>query len=1026
MKQFVLIFLVCATSLIAQDVPFYWPSESGGTQISVTNFMRFDAEAISIEDGSMLISWVDARPGNGSVIVQKYSTTNFEDPGMWHADIQLGEQIDGMVLPAGTGSSILPNLCSDGQGGAFVCWNDVVQEGVSSLFVNHISEEPAGNATISWTQNVSLSDNAWVYYEGCRSSRCRSSMLDMAKKMCPDGNGGAWISWLDTQASLYLNHISSDGSINSAFSANGLLVSENTRLNFSLCADSQGNAVLGWSAGATNLPMIQGFSPEGEPVNADGPVVLSNNSAYTRNIELARCGDQISAIWTSYDDEIYGDPIDMQIFNSDLEFLLEENGQRLGVADSYHSVDLQYNELNQSIYVAYLLSGSVYIQCLNAQGNANWPAAKQLNSVVEDGNLMLLSMNTSSSGLYCLLEDYSSAGSQFYALLMDDHGSEMWTAEQGYLGTGLAGFSPAVSVSSGDGLYCAWMCVNRDSEKSELYIQRKTNNSTNQISAESSLRQQSGLGGQYAISALSSEHDYFTFWLNYGKVHMQRTDAETGMKQFGISGLKLDLFDSDCVPYDNGYAVTMDSDGYIWMVVSLYDSTYNECLHLLKLDAEGQVLSGPTYIPSEEDAGLIYQRQQGFKFANDRLYLVYSELGVNSINLKAQAFDLDANMLWGASGIILDNTGYSGNIEKVEFEPLANGGLDVFWSLSINYAPSAANHFQRLSSDGILLQQSSELDIGDSYYSGSDKLDIVHLDNQSTILAISQQGYSIDEGGYLNRLDLVLLDPDLNIIGEENVCNDFGTAYTVDIDEDNIIWISSIRRIENSYSLHMSKYESNLDHISDCKIEELPQLGYMDLLTVKTNSGLQVILTQVEYTNEVNRLRCLVADAGNALSGQHTEYHAELDQSQAYIRINSVVADNHGGFYVTWQNHKNQINGYGDAIFATRICENSVSVDLPNSLSPDKFELHQNFPNPFNPQTWIEFDLNIKTDVVLEVFNLNGRLISVLINEELRSGNHKVLFDAGTSDNPTLGSGVYFYKLSTPEYSSTKRMLLIK
>ena len=91
------------------------------------------------------------------------------------------------------------------------------------------------------------------------------------------------------------------------------------------------------------------------------------------------------------------------------------------------------------------------------------------------------------------------------------------------------------------------------------------------------------------------------------------------------------------------------------------------------------------------------------------------------------------------------------------------------------------------------------------------------------------------------------------------------------------------------------------------------------------------------------------------------------------------------------------------------------------SSTPENYKLYQNYPNPFNPFTRITFELKTKTFVKLTVFDLLGRTIKTLVNETLAPGSFDVLFDA--SDLP---SGTYFYKLSTLEYTETKRMMLIK
>lgn len=90
-------------------------------------------------------------------------------------------------------------------------------------------------------------------------------------------------------------------------------------------------------------------------------------------------------------------------------------------------------------------------------------------------------------------------------------------------------------------------------------------------------------------------------------------------------------------------------------------------------------------------------------------------------------------------------------------------------------------------------------------------------------------------------------------------------------------------------------------------------------------------------------------------------------------------------------------------------------------ITVSQFYLHPNYPNPFNPSTRIQFDLERNEFVVLEVFSLEGRKIATLLNGEKSKGNHVVYFDA--SD---LSSGTYVYRLSAGSYSQTRKMTLIK
>ncbi len=99
----------------------------------------------------------------------------------------------------------------------------------------------------------------------------------------------------------------------------------------------------------------------------------------------------------------------------------------------------------------------------------------------------------------------------------------------------------------------------------------------------------------------------------------------------------------------------------------------------------------------------------------------------------------------------------------------------------------------------------------------------------------------------------------------------------------------------------------------------------------------------------------------------------------------------------------------------------TIGIQQISTSLPDKFYLSQNYPNPFNPNTNIEFSLPQKSFVKLKVFDLLGREIANLVNENLSAGSYKYDFNASA-----LPSGIYFYKLETENFSETRKMVLIK
>ncbi|MEW5799182.1 MAG: phospholipase D-like domain-containing protein [Bacteroidota bacterium] len=98
-----------------------------------------------------------------------------------------------------------------------------------------------------------------------------------------------------------------------------------------------------------------------------------------------------------------------------------------------------------------------------------------------------------------------------------------------------------------------------------------------------------------------------------------------------------------------------------------------------------------------------------------------------------------------------------------------------------------------------------------------------------------------------------------------------------------------------------------------------------------------------------------------------------------------------------------------------------VSVRRMDDVVPVEFALAQNFPNPFNPATTINFSIAAHEKTRLTIFDLLGREVATLVNQELNSGHYTVQWNAST-----LASGVYFYRLEAGNFIQTKKLLLQK
>lgn len=97
------------------------------------------------------------------------------------------------------------------------------------------------------------------------------------------------------------------------------------------------------------------------------------------------------------------------------------------------------------------------------------------------------------------------------------------------------------------------------------------------------------------------------------------------------------------------------------------------------------------------------------------------------------------------------------------------------------------------------------------------------------------------------------------------------------------------------------------------------------------------------------------------------------------------------------------------------------SITTNGNLIPNQFELSQNYPNPFNPSTSINFNIPTKGFVSLKIYDVTGKEVANLVNQDLSAGSYKYDFNASN-----LTSGIYFYTLTANNFRETKKMTLIK
>ncbi|MCI0330161.1 MAG: T9SS type A sorting domain-containing protein [candidate division Zixibacteria bacterium] len=179
------------------------------------------------------------------------------------------------------------------------------------------------------------------------------------------------------------------------------------------------------------------------------------------------------------------------------------------------------------------------------------------------------------------------------------------------------------------------------------------------------------------------------------------------------------------------------------------------------------------------------------------------------------------------------------------------------------------------------------------------------------------------------------------------------------------------------------------------------------------------------------RITNFTSNWSRTVSNIRPNYGDYIDATSREIGPNTVRV------YATWHDGRDQvdINPNPDITDLRPVPSGAYgSVDItiiegaPKVVAsvPKNFVLGQNFPNPFNPSTQIDYALPEAVPVELKVYNLLGQEVKTLVNHEQAAGDHRVVWDGTDASGNGVSSGIYFYKLTTPASVATKRMMFVK
>jgi hypothetical protein len=430
-----------------------------------------------------------------------------------------------------------------------------------------------------------------------------------------------------------------------------------------------------------------------------------------------------------------------------------------------------------------------------------------------------------------------------------------------------------------------------------------------------------------------------------------------------------------------------------------------------------------------------------------------------------QKLDSNGNKLWGENGIRLraDSTGKE--ISGIDFCYDGDGGLFAFWNFKYetNFPPYFYDSLfiQHISKDGERLWGENGIFIDDSiidmldawivnddsggifiqYYKQTNVYYIKKFDssgNFNWILSLQikySRAIKDGSGGIIisgvkdtigpEQLIVNRVSPEGEklwgdgIIVDDSVNNNLRRPAVIFLNSDSTVTVFWDTDWWPNDDLFLQRYSLEGEQVwkEHLKVSEfISPKGRADILSSENNSNIIV-------WGERRDSSALYAQNINALRNKLWNNYDILIMSYSSYDETKVIPDGNNGAIIVWQIdppwggiYAQQISKYGNL---GEVITTVISND--NIMEPGSFYLSQNYPNPFNPTTKIKFTIFELQFTTLKVYDMLGREVANLVNEEKPAGTYTVEFNA-----VGLSSGIYYYRLTAESFSETKKLVLIK
>ncbi|MDP8267359.1 MAG: FlgD immunoglobulin-like domain containing protein [Candidatus Tenebribacter davisii] len=961
-------------------------------------------------DGGVVFVWSDTRTGVRDVWAQKYDAAGNK---MWAED--------GLLVNGEFSRQEDPVIIESGTGDVIIAWVDFRNEEAGDIYAQKISND----GLLQWAaEGVPL---------------CLFDGIQISLNIVTDGNGGAYVIWLDSRnpggSDIYGNHINTNGNIVSGWAADG-------------------NAIISISGNQNQHTFWEDGS--------NGAVVAWHD---VRNPD---------------DADIY-----MQRIASNGDLLWDQDGNLLAGAvgpqekpkitpDGTGNFIFSWRDMGVDNF------GDIKAQRVDMDGNLLW--ANEVDVYIGEGIQRNARITKSSdNGAIIVWEDGRNEISEnykdLYAQKLNISGALQWNSSGIEIVQALNDqLNPRLSGDDNGGAWIIWEDGRVNNHPYEdIYLQHVDSNGTFELSANG-FDVCSAEGWQFSPLVKLSENKVFCVW---------------GDNRTGSTGLYLQLLD-----YSGN--ILLDEDGEIIYYglcgdahnqriltnnekkIVIWEDTRNAGLGFqiyyqvvnddgsFELDNNGQSVTTLTGYDQESMDADIYPD-------SDLLTMVWEENQLGFKQIYGQAVDFEGNMIWSTNaGLQLGES--NAQQEKPKISSVYYGGTYEYYVGWEDYTDFM---------DTRILGQ--KIINGNMEWGTGGKI-IVDREGNDELCDVSQSYYVWQSVGYNNKnifcirvdengdpatgwsadgLEVCVKDGDqekarimevpegllivwddkrngsIDIYGQ--IVTPEGTTLWADggiplVDVENDQYYSNMIYSNNAvylvwedfrtgvhYDVYMQKFDMDGNETWQTDGVEVVVQNSNQQAPYLVSNGTDFMVFWEDYSNEDESEllgQLLDENGGKTWPNNGWTICSEIRNQNAPKAVNDGEYS-----YVIWQDTRS--SGKTDIynIYIQKVMFEPVDAD-DQQVVHNGNELMQNYPNPFNPTTNIDFSIKEDSYVSLQIYNVKGQIVKTLVADDMQAGFHNIVWNGKNESGKSVSSGIYFSKFESEhengDYTSVKKMILLK